>query len=163
MIRKLMFLLLIAIIVLLQSSVLPFFIAQPFKPDLLLILMVFVALRFSLEQGALLAWGLGLLKDTFGGLYMGLHAFIFLILFLGIKSCSDRLYAESGELFVFSVSMASVASVVISMILSILFTSNPAVAYSMLLALIPHTIMNAFCASLVTLLPLFSSPVQENV
>jgi rod shape-determining protein MreD len=162
MIRKILFLLLIVLVVVLQNSILPVFISSHFKPDLLLIVTVFVALRDSFEKGAPLAWSLGLIKDVFSGLYLGLNAFIFLMLFLVIKSSSDRLYAESGELFIVTVTLASLASVVSAMLLSLMFTAAPGVAYSMLFSLIPHTAMNAFCASLVTLFPLFSSPVQEN-
>ena len=144
----------------LQTSVLPFHVATPFKPDLFLVAMVYLALRAPVAQGALMAWALGLIKDVFSGLYLGLNAFSFLIIFLVIKSISDLLYAESGELFIVTVSAASLACVTANMILLLMFTSTPGIGYSMIAGLLPHLLANAFAASLVTLLPLFSSPQE---
>lgn len=146
--------------VVLQTSVLPVHVVSQFKPDLLLVAMVYLALRAPVAQGALMAWALGLIKDVFSGLYLGLNAFSFLIIFLVIKSISDLLYAESGELFVVTVSAASLACVTANVILLVMFTYTPGISYSMIADLLPHLLANAFAASLVTLLPLFSSPQE---
>ena len=160
MIRNLTAFSIIVASVVLQTSVLPVHLSSPFKPDLLLIAMVFVALRGSLGTGALLAWGLGMIKDVFSGLYLGLNAFSFLIIFLVIKSISDLLYAESGELFVVTVSAATLAFVTVNLILLVMLTSTPGISFSMAAGLIPHLMANAFAASLVALLPVFSSPQE---
>ena len=146
--------------VVLQTSVLPVHVSTPFKPDLLLIAMVYIALRSSLGPGALMAWALGLIKDVFSGLYLGLNAFTFLIIFLVIKSISDLLYAESGELFVVTVGAATLACVTADLILLVMLTSTPGISYSMTAGILPHLLANAFAASLVTLLPVFSSPQE---
>jgi rod shape-determining protein MreD len=146
--------------VVLQTSVLPVHVAGPFKPDLLLVAMVYLALRSPVAQGALMAWILGLVKDVFSGLYLGLNAFSFLIIFLVIKSISDLLYAESGELFVVTVSAASLACVTVNLVLLLMLTATPGIIYSMSAGLLPHLLANAFAASLVTLLPVFSSPQE---
>lgn len=160
MIRNAAALLLLVVAVVLQTSVLPVHLASPFKPDLLLVAMVYLALRGPVIPGALLAWTLGLFKDVFSGLYLGLNAFSFLIIFLVIKSISDILYAESGELFVVTVSAATLACVTVDLILLLMLTSTPGISYSMAVGLLPHLLANAFAASLVTLLPLFSSPQE---
>jgi rod shape-determining protein MreD len=149
---------LIAIVsaVVLQSSVLPVYVAAPFKPDLLLIGTVYLALRGSFGSGAPLAWFLGLLKDVFSGLYLGLNAFTFLAVFIVIKSVSDRLYAESGSLFAITVTVATLATVSINLLLLVMFTATPGIVHSMGIGLVPHLLMNAFVASLVTLVPDFS-------
>lgn len=139
-----------------QVAVLPVHVATPFKPDLLLIIMVYLALRGSFELGAPLAWLLGLLKDVFSGLYLGLNAFSFLIVFLVIKSVADRLYAESGFLFVVTTVVATLASVTCNLLLLLMFTQTPGIAYSMFAGLLPHLLVNSFAASLVALLPAFS-------
>jgi rod shape-determining protein MreD len=145
--------------VVLQSSVVPVHIASPFKSDLLLVVVVYLALRGSFETGAPLAWLLGLVKDVFSGLYLGLNAFSFLVIFMVIKSISDRLYAESGPIFVITVSVATLACVSINLLLLVMFTATPGIAYSMLAGLIPHLLVNAFVASLATLVPGFARPV----
>jgi rod shape-determining protein MreD len=152
------FALLLAVI--LQTSVLPVHVATPFKPDLLLVAMVYLALRAPVVPSAFLAWLLGLTKDVFSGLYLGLNAFTFLIIFLVIKSVSDLLYAESGELFVVTVSAATLACVTADLILLLMLTSTPGITYSMTAGLLPHLLANAFAASLVTLLPVFSTPQE---
>ncbi len=160
MIRNLTALFVIFAAVVLQTSVLPVHVATPFKPDLLLVAMVYIALRSSLGAGALTAWSLGLLKDVFSGLYLGLNAFTFLIIFLVIKSISDRLYAESGELFVVTVGAATLVCVTLDLILLVMLTSSPGIVYSMAADFLPHLLATAFAASLVTLLPVFSSPQE---
>lgn len=142
--------------VLLQTTVLPVHIATPFKPDLLLIIMVYLALRGTFRSGAPLAWLMGLLKDVFSGLYLGLNAFTFLLIFLVIKNAADRLYAESSFLFVVTVSVATLASVTANLLLLLMFTQTPGIAYSMTAGIIPHILTNAFAASLVALLPCFT-------
>jgi len=146
--------------VVLQTSVLPLHVAGPFKPDLLLVAMVYLALRGPVAQGAFLAWTLGLIKDVFSGLYLGLNAFSFLIIFLVITSISDLLYAESGELFVVTVSAATLACVTANLVLLLMLTYTPGITYSMAAGLLPHLLANAFAASLVTLLPVFTSPQE---
>jgi len=138
-----------------QASVLPIHIDTPFKPDLLLIIMAYLALRGSFELGTPMAWLLGLLKDIFSGLYLGLNAFSFLLVFLVIKSVADRLYAESGFLFVVTVVVATLISATVNLLLLLMFTDTPGIAYSMFAGLIPHLLVNSFAASLVALLPAF--------
>lgn len=160
--RRESFLLTLSILgaVILQAAVLPMYIDSFFKPDLLLIIMVVLALRFSYGTGAPLAWLLGLLKDIFSSLYLGLNAFSFLIVFFIIRSVADRLYAESGFLYVVTVASATLTSVAINLLLLLLFTDTPTIAYSVASGLLPHLLFNAFAASLVALLPLFA-PAKE--
>lgn len=160
MIRNISVLFALVLAVVLQTSVLPVHVASAFKPDLLLVAMVYLALRGPVAQGAFLAWILGLIKDVFSGLFLGLNAFSFLIIFLVIKSISDLLYAESGELFVVTVSVSTLACVTANLILLLMLTSTPGISYSMTAGLLPHLLANAFAASIVTLLPVFSSPQE---
>jgi rod shape-determining protein MreD len=146
---------LVFVALLLQSALLPVFLATPFKPDLLLIVVVFIALRGSYELGTPAAWLLGMTKDMFSGLYLGLNAFAFLVIFLIIKSVSDRLYAESSFLFVVAVVGATLACVSMNLIL-LVFTNSPGIAYTIGLNLFPHLLVNAFAASLVALIPGFA-------
>jgi rod shape-determining protein MreD len=160
MIRNVLVIFGLVLAVVLQASILPVHVATPFKPDLLLVALVFLALRGPVVQGVILAWALGLIKDVFSGLYLGLNAFSFLIIFLVIKSISDLLYAESGELFVVTVCAATLACVSVNLVLLLMLTSTPGITYSMFAGLLPHLLSNAFAASLVALLPVFSSPQE---
>jgi len=141
--------------VVLQSSVLPVYFAAPFKPDLLLVIMVFLALRISLLAGAPLSWTLGLVKDVFSGIYLGLNALSFLFIFLVIKNISDRLYTGSVPLFVIAVSVATLSCASIDMLFLVMFTESPGIAYSVGVGLVPHLLVNAFVASIIPLIPGF--------
>lgn len=143
----------------LQISLLPLFIRPSFKPDLLLVIMVFIALRGSFESGAPLAWILGLLNDICSGLYLGLNATSFLISFLVIKSVSDRLYADSAILFVLTVAGVTVAGITINLLMLVMFTSSPGIAYSILTDSFPRLLVNSFIASVVAAFPGFDSDV----
>jgi rod shape-determining protein MreD len=152
------FLVLASIVI--QVSLLPVFVRPSFKPDILLVIMVFLALRGSLETGAPLAWLLGMFDDIFSGLYLGLNAATFLISFIVIKSVSDRLYADSAILFVLTVAGVTVAGFALNLLLMIMFTASPGIAYSMLSDIIPRLFVNAFVASIVTIFPGFDCQVE---
>lgn len=144
--------------VLLQASVLPQYLATPYKPDLLLVLMVFLAMRAPVATSLPAAYGLGLLKDSLGGLFLGLNGFSFLIIYLVLKALSDRLYVQSATLFVLTVSIATVSVMVINLVLLALFSQGGSLFASMLGALVPHLLMNAFVASVIAAVPGYSRP-----
>lgn len=142
--------------VVVQTSVLPVYITPQFKPDLLLILIVYLALHSPpIPAGAFWAWSIGLLKDVFSALFLGMNAFSFLLIYLFIKHIADRLYAESPLLFVIIVTLASFASVTLNFLLLLMFDQASGILLSMSSGLIPHLLVNAFVASLVGLLPKF--------
>lgn len=153
------FLVLASIVI--QVSLLPVFVRPSFKPDLLLVIMAFIALRVSFEVGAPLAWLLGMFVDVCSGLYLGLNAATFLILFLVIKSVSDRLYADSAILFVLTVAGVTLAVCTLNLLLIIMFTATPGIAYSMFSDVFPRLLVNAFVASIVTVFPGFDYHVES--
>ena len=139
--------------VLLETSVLPHYLTSLFKPDLLLILMVFLALRSPLATSLPAAYGLGLLKDCLSGLYLGLNAFSFLIVYLVLKLLSDRLYVQNAFLLVLTVSISTIATMVINVVLLSIFSEASGMVSTLMHTLIPHLLMNAFVASLVAAFP----------
>lgn len=157
----LLFLCLVLAAVIIQVSLLPVFVHPPFKPDLLLIIMVFIALRESFQVGAPVAWVLGLLNDICSGLYLGLNAAAFLILYLVIKSVSDRLYADSAILFVLTVVGVTVAGFMLNLLLLVIFTATPGIAYSMFADIFPRLLVNAFIASVISEFPGFDCQVES--
>lgn len=158
----LLFFCLVTAALVLQSAVFPVFLRPPFKPDLLLVIMVFIALRSSFEVGAPLSWLLGLLNDVFSGLYLGLDAITFLIVFLIIRSVSDRLYADSALLFVMTVAGVTLASFALNLLLLIMLTTSPGIVYSMIYDIVPRLLVNSFVASLVTLFPRFDRQLEAS-
>jgi rod shape-determining protein MreD len=141
-------------------SLLPVFIHTSFKPDLLLVIMVFIALRGSFQAGALLAWLLGMINDVFSGLYLGLNAVTFLVAFLVIRSVSGRLYADSAILFVLAVAGVTLAGFTLNLLLTVMFTASPGIAYSMLSDIVPRLLVNSFVASVVSAFPMFDRQLE---
>ncbi len=150
-----LFLIVLASVVL-QIAVLPVYFISSFKPDLLLIIIVFLGLRGSFATGTALSGLLGLIKDSFSGLFLGLNVFSFLLIFFAIKSTSDRLYADSPGLFVLAVCAASLACSGINLLMLLMFTSSGGIFYSIFSDLIPYLLINSFTASLVTLFPWYA-------
>lgn len=158
----LFFFCLVVVSVVIQISLLPVFLLPPFKPDLLLVIMVFIALRGSFETGAPLAWLLGMLNDISSGLFLGLNAISFLISFVVIKSVSDRLYADSAILFVLTVAGVTFATITLNLLMLVMFTSTPGITYSMLSDILPRLLVNSFVASVFTAFPGFDEQVAPS-
>lgn len=140
-------------IVLLETSVLPHYLTPLFKPDLLLIMMVFLALRTPLATSLPAAYGLGLLKDCLSGLYLGLNAFSFLVVYLVLKLLSDRLYVQNALLLVITVTAATLATMILNILLLTIFSEASGMFSLFMNSLIPHLLMNAFVASLIAVFP----------
>lgn len=90
-----------------QTTLLPALLPHYFKPELLLILVVYLCLTESLIRGALLAWGIGFLLDSCGGTQFGLHATIYLGIFIVGRTSVKALNTESPLLLLFMVFCAS--------------------------------------------------------
>lgn len=148
--------LILLVLALIQTSVLPHYLATPYKPDLLLVLMVYLALRAPVSTSLPAAYGLGLFKDSLGGLYLGLNGFSFLVIYLVLKALSDRLYVRSAMLFVLTVAIATVSVMVINLVLLSVFSQGGGLFSSMAGTIVPHLLINAFFASLIAALPGYS-------
>lgn len=81
--------------ILLQAVVLPPLFPAGVKPDLMLLLTIWIGLRESPWRGGVLVYGLGWLYDAYAGIYPGLHGFVLLTVFLIICGMATRLNTES--------------------------------------------------------------------
>ena len=87
----------------LQTALLPKILPFSLKPDLLLILVVYLGLTEGLLRGGSISALLGCLQDVFVGTSLGLYGFVLLAVFLGVRSAVDRLNTESSLLLLFVV------------------------------------------------------------
>ncbi len=90
-----------------QTTLLPILLPHYFKPELLLLLVVYLCLTESVMRGAFLSWGIGLLLDSCGGTHFGLHATIYLSIFIVGRSSIQAVNTESPLLLLFMVFCAS--------------------------------------------------------
>lgn len=133
----------------LQVTLLPAYIADPFKPNLLLIVVVWLGLRATPVRGALLAYLLGLVQDSCSGLYLGLNGFSFLMTFLVLQNISHRLYADNRYLMTLAVFIATIACGLAHLVLLALFSAAEGIYAALLVSLIPQGAVNALVASVV--------------
>lgn len=107
MIRILVYAFLAVFALLLQTSLLPALLPPPFKPELLLLLTVYLSLVESYFRGGLIAWSFGGLLDCLGGHYLGLQALVFLLIFFIGRRTAPNLNSESPVMLLFMVACAS--------------------------------------------------------
>lgn len=140
----------IAIIVafLLQVTILPAYLSDPFRPNLLLVIVVWLGLNATQPWGALSAYLLGLAQDSVSGLYLGLNGFSYLITFLVLHNIAHRLYADSRYLMTLAVFAFTVVCGVTQLLLLALFSSADGIYSTLLTSLLPQGVVNALVASL---------------
>jgi len=155
MIKYLQFILVVYAALLLQVSVLPAYLADPFQPNLLIIVVVTIGLREGGWHGGVLAFLLGLIADCSSGVYLGLSAFSFLAIYLAMRMVADRLYTDSLLLTLLVVFVASIANGVLHLLLLVLFSAAAGIYTTLLPALIPHALVNSLAASIAFNVPLF--------
>ncbi len=88
------FLLLGAALLIIQTTIFPLLPAWMGNPDLLFLLVVYIAIRLDIFQGAVLVLLLGLLMDIFAGVFLGLYPVIYLLLFFLLQGLSRHLVID---------------------------------------------------------------------
>src|SRR5262249_36861487 len=81
---------------LLQTAVFPVLLPSSLAPNLLLVLVVYLGVHQFGAPGAIGAFLLGYFLDTFSGTLLGLHAFAFAAVYLGVHQVARVLWTEAG-------------------------------------------------------------------
>jgi rod shape-determining protein MreD len=133
--------------VLLQMTLLPGYLKNPFQPNLLIILVVYQGLKEPHRFGGGAAFCLGLIQDSFSGLYLGLNGFSYLCLYTLLSELADRLFTSNRVLFVLVVFLATIACALLNLLMLLIFSVSKGLYASLLPALIPQALVNALVAS----------------
>jgi rod shape-determining protein MreD len=152
MIKTFKIFILITAALLLQVTILPAYLADPFKPNLLIIVVSYAGLKAG-RMGCILAFGLGILQDCFSGIYLGLNGFSYLCIFLWLNMTADRLYTDSRYLMVLVVFLATMVNGLLHLVLLFLFPNTNGMYAPIFSSLIPQGLVNALIASLVFSFP----------
>ncbi len=148
--RPAIFFLWLILAIILQISVLPLFFEDPFKPNLIIILVSYIALRVDATiSGGVAAYLLGLIQGVFSGIYFGLSGISLLLVYLLLRKLADKLYTDSDHLMIVVVFFATIIDAVISILILILFSAPSGMIASFLTNLLPHSVVNAFLTSLI--------------
>lgn len=148
MIKFLWYAILIFAALVLQVTLFPSHVADPFKPNLLIIFVVYMGLREGVAWGVL-AYVLGLIHDSFSGLYLGLNGFTYLIIFLGLSMVADRLFTDRRSLMILGVFSATIVNGFLNLLLLFLFSAAQGIYATLLESLIPQALVNALAASVI--------------
>ncbi|MEA3545533.1 MAG: rod shape-determining protein MreD [Thermodesulfobacteriota bacterium] len=83
---------------LLQSSVLPLFLSPDWRPNLILILILYLGLSQDFPRALIAGLMLGAIQDSFCGSSLGLYLSVYLIVLLVTRFFSEQLNTESPPL-----------------------------------------------------------------
>lgn len=143
------------LIIILQVSILPAYLDESFKPNLIIILVCFLALRGkNTVSGAIAAYFFGLVHGVFSGFYFGLSGISSLLIYLLLRKVSDQLYTESTQLLVFAVFISSITDSLVSLLLITLLSTSAGVYSSILTYMIPQAVVTAVIVAVFS--PLYS-------
>jgi rod shape-determining protein MreD len=156
MIKFLKFSVIVAAALLLQQTLLPFWLTDPFQPNLLIVLTAYLGLRGSGGADWLTALLLGLVNDSFNGIYLGMFGFTFLAIYFLLRSMADRLYTDNIQLMILVTFLASVGAGLLQLLLLMIFSAADGLYTSLFAGLIPHGLVNALAASLLFSCSIFS-------
>ncbi|HYD49799.1 MAG TPA: rod shape-determining protein MreD [Terriglobales bacterium] len=128
---------------LLQTTILPLIAIGNATPDLLLIICVYLGLHLHSIAGAVGAFALGYLQDTFSGGTIGLNAFAMCLVFTVVYLTSRRLWVDNAVSKIVVVFLASLLKTTVILMLVALFVSVKGLGQSMLGYLIPEALLAA--------------------
>lgn len=148
MVRYLNIILLIILAIVVQSIILPAYLAEDFRPSILLIVVVYLGFRTGMRVGIPASFTLGLIQDTLSGIYFGLNGFTYLLVFLLYYEASERLYTGSRLLMMLGAFMATLITALAHLVLLIMFSASAGVYTSILGAVIPQALMNTVVSGL---------------
>ena len=110
---------------------------------MLLIFVVYFGFRAGLRFGAPCSFLLGLVQDSFSGIYFGLNAFSFLLIFTLYHEVAARLYTGSKTLLVLGTGLAVVLNASIQFLLLLLFSSSDGAFSSIFGTVLPQVLATA--------------------
>lgn len=147
--------------ILFQVSIFPAYLADPFKPNILIIFIAYLGFRVSMPLGACSAFLLGLIQDSFSGFCFGLNGFSYLLIYFLFHETTVRLYTESRLLIVLGAFLACLLNGLIQLLLLALFSEAQGVYLVIFQSLLPHSVMTSAVAAVSCLL--FSPKSKESL
>lgn len=158
--RVLVYLLLGFFFILLQTALFPRVLPFALKPDLLLILTVYMGLNEGYVRGGGLSYLLGCFQDVFAGQYLGLYGMASLAVFLIIRGAAGRLNTESSLLLLSLVFCGTFAQGGILFFSLGFFADTGPLLPLFLKHLVPQSLLNLAAA---ILLLLVASRIQKHL
>jgi rod shape-determining protein MreD len=114
---------------------------QRWRPDILLILILFLAFSYPPISGGILAFLMGYLMDLFSGNTIGLYTLSRPLLFYGVKHFRNRFYLEGFQFQFLFVSLSALFEGLFIVILLASLSPSPLsyLHFSLLIPLLPQS------------------------
>lgn len=96
--RSLIYFALAGVAAVLQTVLMPLLLQGDYKPDLVLLLVVYLGLHEGPWRGGLIVYLMGWFFDGVGGAFPGLNGFVLLAIFLAVRGIVTRVNTESSIL-----------------------------------------------------------------
>ncbi len=137
---------------LLQSSVLPLFFSPNWRPNLILILILYLGLSENLPRAIIASLLLGAIQDSLCGPNLGLYISVYLVIILATRVLSDQLNVESPPLLLLLIAGGTLLqNLLIGFYLTVFAATAPVL--QILFPAIPQQIMtNVFFATILLFL-----------
>ncbi len=148
--RTLIYLAMAGVAVVLQTVLLPVLLQGYHKPDLLLILVVYLGLHEESRRGGLLVYLLGWAYDGVAGGFPGLNGFVLFAVFLAVRGIVSRVNTESSPLLLMLV-VAGTALQFVMLAFALDFFSQTTGVWSQMAWQMPVQLLLNFIAALVLL------------
>ena len=137
---------------LLQSSVLPLFFPPDWRPNLILILILYLGLSENLPRALIAGLLLGAIQDSFCGSSLGLYVSVYLVIVLVTRVISEQLNIESPPLLLLLIAGGTLLqNLLVGFYLTVLAESAP-VFHILLPALPKQLLVNLLFASMLLFL-----------
>ncbi|NLC71940.1 MAG: rod shape-determining protein MreD [Desulfuromonadaceae bacterium] len=120
--RLLLLTVFIATAVLVQTWLFPRMFPISWKPDLFLVMVVYLAFFASFFQGALACFALGCLMDVFGGNVLGLYGLVYAALFFVIRILVSPINIETTFPFYYMVALGTCLELILIAFLVVFFS-----------------------------------------
>lgn len=148
--QSLQLLFIIVLLAVAQVTLFPAYLEHPFRPNLPLVAVVWLAIQGRPVSAPMAVFLLGLFYDSFNGYYFGLSGFSFLFVYFCLMALADRLYTDSPYLLVVVVFFSSIAYGIVSGTLLLLFTTDDQILPTLGASLLPQALINALLVSLLS-------------
>jgi rod shape-determining protein MreD len=129
-----------------QTVFAPILLQSYYKPDLILILVIYLGLHEGPRRGVLPVYLMGCLYDGVAGTFPGLHGFVLLGIFLAVRGIVTRVNTESSSLLLLLVAVGTVMQSGLLAFALDFFSKTSAVWPQMLWHLPIQLLLNFFAA-----------------
>ena len=137
---------------LLQSSVLPVFLPRSWRPNLILILILYLGLSENLPRALIAGLLLGAIQDSFCGPSLGLYISVYLVIVLATRLLSGQLNVESPPLLLLLIAGGTLLqNLLVGFYLTVLADAAP-VLHILLPAIPQQLLTNMFFATILLFL-----------